>query len=50
MRDNFSRYDRRADMNLWQWFWAQKKLQVQLTWFEPTTIGAQVSSVPLCSR
>lgn len=44
MRGNFSRYDRRADMNLWQWFWAQKKLQVQLTWFEPKTIGAQLSS------
>ena len=44
MRGNFSRHDRRADMNLWQWFWAQKKMQVQLTWFEPKTIGAQLSS------
>ena len=44
MRGNFSYYDRRADLNLWRWFWAQKKMQVQLTWFEPSTIGAQLSS------
>lgn len=44
MRGNFSRYDRRADMNLWQWFWSQKKMQAQLTWFEPSTIRAQLSS------
>ena len=44
MRGNFSRYDRRADLNLWQWFWAQKKMQAQLTWFELSTIRAQLSS------